>query len=436
MAYGQEKTARTRSVKDVRTPNNESNDDPSPGVVRKPPVGRVPSVARLSRRKAQTAGRTRTKARTPVDTPSPADSAAMLDALALGPTFKELRPIDQSEPIGDVDHEPFGIVGHATSSNDQPDRGDPTTDHIDLAASLVAHLVAFERVLAPRLGLPVPPRPPELSDELCERIERGAREAAAKAFAPDPLFGSAVSHLVSLGASLQRRDGHVAHRAMVDALRQNPNLRVISDRKSCSITVTKSASKAAGDVSFSVCQALNYPPDKPTGRVIVDDLFVIDRSRGRAIAIESKRGGQLGRDKRDSMVQDVKITALLLQAHLGTLNENVMHGEAHVLVHHDDRGLVLPDGMAITVDDLDERFGTTVRATTEAAQRYHAALVRRAMLPALVGALTETMASLLPPASQILRFASGAPPGDGTLPSDGAHVDGGMHATGLAANAI
>ena len=219
-----------------------------------------------------------------------------------------------------------------------------------------------------------------------------------------------MSRLVSQGASHQRRDGHFAHQSMVEALASNPALRVISDRDSCRIEVTNGAKEAAEDASFPVCQTLNYPPDELVGRAIVSDLFVIDRSTGRAMAIESKRGGQLGCDKRDMLITDMAITSLSLRSHLAGLKENVVHGEARVLVHHDDRGLALPAGMAITVDELDERFGTSVRATTLAARRYHAALVRRAMLPSLVRALTEAMTAM--------GIAATEHPIDGMLPDE------------------
>ena len=407
-----QKTARTRGVNRTCVEHFRNSTTPTAGVTNAPPPDGAtkPATGVRKRPKPRGCGWATTLNPTPPD-PTRTVDPTLQASVGSHPSIAN----DSVDPLSPMATDPMNGVGvfHDGATprcfaplGDASMDGAPTARHAleppTLDAPPVGPVIGHAGMLAePACGCglpgcpapvshgPPPTRPENLSVAMCELVETKVRGAIKTEFDRDPIFGPAMSRLISLGASVQRRDGNLGHAAMMDALGAAANLRVISDKKGRKVDITNAAVEAIGRLDYATCQNYDLPPAEPNGDSIETDTIIIDRSTGRALAIESKRGAKLGRAAGGAMVDETRMVALLLREHLRAMGEHVQHGTAHVLVHHADRGLVLPKGMAITVQDLDRRFGTDVVGTTKATQAYHAALIEWSFRPVLLAVVAE-----------------------------------------------
>lgn len=236
-----------------------------------------------------------------------------------------------------------------------------------------------------------------LPPELHATIEASVASALAASFPPDPSFSPALSRLVSIAASMQKRHGNILLEAMAVGLEAGGNVTVLRTSPDCRIDVCPTARRVARTLGHDGCALIDLgydgAPDEREDdgpRTVDVDAIVIDQRDGSALAIESKRGGKVGAPALRQLLESTTVVATLLRAHLKRHGQSVSHGDARVLIHHADRGLSVPDALTTTLDELDRRYGGHAGRTVAAATALHARLVREAMAEPLRLAVHET----------------------------------------------
>ena len=296
--------------------------------------------------------------------------------------FEPVQKDPTTDPSGDV------VITSLVAGAESGDAPGSTADH-EPPVRIVA-------IAAPFVMQPAPARPDLLPCELASRIRHGVEAAVDGRYGADPIFSAAASRVSSVQDSLQRRDGLYAEAAVIAGLDMSPRVRVLRDPRVRSIAVSRAADEIAAHSSFATCQMIDLPDDEPTGATLTTDVVAIDSRLGEAIGLESKRGAKIGSDDRATLVHRMAIASMQLRAHLFTHDERVERARAHVLVHHDGRGLNLPDGMTVTAAALDERLETRVVDMTAEARAYHAGLAARALAPLFAAAHAEAERMMVP----------------------------------------
>ena len=229
---------------------------------------------------------------------------------------------------------------------------------------------------------------------LRKMIEQSVADATGATFALDPTFGPAVSRLVSVAASMQRRHGHILLEAMALGLEAGGHVTVLREGSIRRIDVCPTARRVVrqldpdgwAGIDLGYDAAPHNPHDGSIAtapKLIEVDAIVIDRRHGTALAIESKRGAKLGAPALRQLIESTGVVSALLRAHLGRHGRSVTTGDACVLVQHADRGLVVPDPLGTSLSDLDARYGGQAERVVTAATALHARLVREALAPLL-----------------------------------------------------
>ena len=238
----------------------------------------------------------------------------------------------------------------------------------------------------------------DVPEPLRRMIEQSVRDAVAATFHPDPTFGPALSRLVSVAASVQRRHGHMILEAMALGLEAGDQVTVLRDGAIRRIDVCPTARRVVRQLGGEACSRIDLGYDGAPieggddhgPRVVEVDAIVLDKRDGAALAIESKRGGKVGAAVHRQLVESTSVVSTLLRAHLKRHGLSATGGDAIVLVQNTDRGLVLPDELGTTLGELDDRFDGQAERMVAAATALHARLVREAMGDLLKRAAIET----------------------------------------------
>lgn len=303
-------------------------------------------------------------------------------------SMNRASPIEPVQKDSTADPSGSTVVTSLAASSEPEDAPRSITGH-EQPVRIVA-------IAAPFVMQPAPAYPDLLPCELAARIRRGVEAAVDGRYGADPIFSVAASRVSSVQDSLQRRDGLYAEAAVIAGLDMSPRVRVLRDPRVRSIAVSRAADEIATHSTFATCQMIDLPDDEPTGAMLTTDVVAIDSRLGEAIGLESKRGAKIGSDDRATLVHRMAIASMQLRAHLLTHDERVERARAHVLVHHDGRGLNLPDGMTVTAAALDERLETRVVDMTAEARAYHAGLAARALAPLFAAAHAEAERMMVP----------------------------------------
>ena len=274
---------------------------------------------------------------------------------------------------------------------------------------------------------PVPARTdrPDVPTSLRAMIAQSVRDALGVSFAPDPSFDPAVSRLVSVAASMQRRHGHILLEAMALGLEAGGHVTVLREGPIRRIDVCPTARRVARRLDPADCAGIDLGYDAAPGnatdpspgrgpRLIEVDAIVIDRRDGSALAIESKRGAKVGAPVLRQLIESTSVVSALLRAHLARHGQSVTTGDAVVLVQHADRGLVLPEGLGTTLAELDARYDGEAERMVAAATALHAMLVREALGELIERAAMEANGATgaTEPRSTLRRHAATDPCGD------------------------
>lgn len=238
----------------------------------------------------------------------------------------------------------------------------------------------------------------DVPEPLRRMIEQSVRDALDNTFHPDPTFGPALSRLVSVAASMQRRHGHMILEAMALGLEAGDKVTVLRDGTIRRIDVCPTARRVVRQLGGEACAGIDLGYDSAPieggddhgPRVVEVDAIVLDKRDGSALAIESKRGAKVGAAVHRQLVESTSVVSTLLRAHLKRHGLSATSGDAIVLVQNSDRGLVLPDGLGTTLAELDQRFDGQAEQMVAAATALHARLVREAMGDLLRRAAIET----------------------------------------------
>lgn len=167
---------------------------------------------------------------------------------------------------------------------------------------------ASARPLTPTAAAPV-------ADDLAPllaRAERAVEGALATGFDRDPVFESALSRLVSVGNSLQRRDGLLLEEAVRLGIARHPRLRLVEERPRFGLTQDALDHVARFDARAAQSTDL-IQPAIPFARMAAMDVVFIDERTNIAVAIDAKRGGRIGASQNRDLAKKICGISLTLR---------------------------------------------------------------------------------------------------------------------------
>lgn len=231
------------------------------------------------------------------------------------------------------------------------------------------------------------PHDPTLPVDLYEHILTTSVAAARRTFDLDSLFQPAQSRLTSVCASLQRRQGNLLQRGFYAAVDEVSHLvRFDAER----IGVTQGALDHVDRLGHAACGDVDLGPQGAIKRAVLPDAILIDLRNNTSIGAELKRGTKLGDAHCRRLADDIAATSLLLQHHLMQRGLQVRSAEARVIAFRDAAGLRVPDGLDLSLEAFDDRFGTRATAITDAICRTHAKVAALLLRPLLAEATIES----------------------------------------------
>jgi len=200
----------------------------------------------------------------------------------------------------------------------------------------------------------------ELADQQLVKLGKAS-------FIPDPLLGS-YSLLASVLASAPKRHGRLIEAAIVDALQQNHNYRVWSDRRYIVPAAVDHLVQSQTPDEIT----LSHLPYGAPGRQLQIDLFAYSVPRRRLGAYEIKRGnGYHDAGKLRSLRRDVFAVQATLASYGAQRGLAVDEAISRVVYYYGRRQL--PEPWSLTGADLDEHFECPVRCRVDDITDYFSA---------------------------------------------------------------
>lgn len=208
---------------------------------------------------------------------------------------------------------------------------------------------------------------------LTELADQQLANLGTARFVPDPLLGS-YSLLASVLASAPKRHGRLIEAAIIEALRQSSDYRIWSDNRYIIPAAVDHLvqSQEAEDITKSRL------PYGAAGRQLQIDLFAYSVSRRRIGAYEIKRGnghhdsGKLRSQRRDLFAVQTTLASYGEQRGL-VVDEAI----SRIIYYYGVRQIASP--WSLIGSELDQHFGSPVRACVEAVTDYFGARLHDAI---------------------------------------------------------
>ncbi len=145
-------------------------------------------------------------------------------------------------------------------------------------------------------------------------VDRTIQSLNRKTFEPDPIAGQHFSKIVSVMSSAYKRHGYILERAILEALRTNPDFEVWRDE---AFEIPASADHVVDAALANPAQLMQtHIPYGPGPRRLQVDTIVFDKRTRSLQAYEIKRGSGLhDSGKRRSMLRDVLCIQILLKSY-------------------------------------------------------------------------------------------------------------------------
>lgn len=188
-------------------------------------------------------------------------------------------------------------------------------------------------------------------------IEKTIIALASKKFRIDPLAGEKYSKIVSVLSSAYKRHGFILERAILEAVRQNPDLIVWEDPK---FQVSNTADHMVDSILKTPSDA--FSTEMPYGaghRALQVDLIVFNVKNKHITSYEIKRGNGLhDAGKKRSILRDLLCQQVLLRSYAASKGHKAETARVHIIFYYGQCSIKKP--FSLVKDELDEHFGCPV----------------------------------------------------------------------------
>jgi hypothetical protein len=203
----------------------------------------------------------------------------------------------------------------------------------------------------------------EVLDRVKEEIERTIQSLESTTFKVDPIAGQTFSKITSVISSSYKRHGNILERAILEALRENPNFEVWREEAfQVPQTVDHMVSGSLDQASKLI--GVDYPYSVTGDRTLQVDAIVYNKQTKVLRAYEVKRGNGLhDAGKTRSMLRDTLCVQVLLKSYGKERGLDVQEAFSHIIFYYGECSLRKP--FALTGAELDDHFGFPIHAAVE-----------------------------------------------------------------------
>jgi len=189
-----------------------------------------------------------------------------------------------------------------------------------------------------------------------------------KKFKPDPIGGEHFSKIVSLMSSAYKRHGFIIEKAILESLRQQPELIAWETHE----FYVSSVADHLVDASLKNPESLNgaaAPYVEPAERKLQIDALVYNKGTKTLRCYEIKRGNGLhDAGKRRSILRDALCAQVLLKSFGEHQGFSVAESASFVIFYYG--ACSLPKPFSITSDEMNAHFGYDIKSDIEAVNDY------------------------------------------------------------------
>jgi hypothetical protein len=206
-------------------------------------------------------------------------------------------------------------------------------------------------------------------DRVTDEVEKTIQSLEMKTFAADPIAGPHFSKITSVMSSAYKRHGYILERAILEALRENPNFEVWRDEQfQVPATVDHMVNGSLDQPTRLV--GVDYPYSPNGDRTLQVDVIVYNKETKVLRAYEVKRGfGLHDSGKRRSMLRDTLCVQVLLKHYGKERGLDVREAFSHIIFYYGQCSI--PKPFALTGAELDEHFGFPIHAAVEEVNRHY-----------------------------------------------------------------
>jgi hypothetical protein len=197
-------------------------------------------------------------------------------------------------------------------------------------------------------------------------IEKTITALEAKKFRVDPLAGKKYSKVVSVLSSAYKRHGFILERAILEAVKENPDLVVWHDPV---FHVSTSADHMVDTIILTPDAA--FSTEMPYGaghRTLQVDLIVFDKKNEHVTSYEIKRGNGLhDAGKKRSILRDLLCQQVLLKSYAASKGYTAKTARVHIIFYYGQCSIKKPFSLIDT--ELDKHFNWPVLEAVEKVNR-------------------------------------------------------------------
>jgi hypothetical protein len=207
-------------------------------------------------------------------------------------------------------------------------------------------------------------------DRVTDEVEKTIQKLESKSFIDDPIAGAHLSKISSVMGSMQKRHGLILERAVLEALRENPNFVVWRDDH---FQVPQTVDHMVNGVD-SIDEAIkligvDYPYSADGFRELQVDAFVYNKETKILRSYEVKRGNGLhDAGKKRSMLRDTLCIQVLLKSYGKERGHDVQEAFSHIIFYYGQCSIHKP--YALTGPELDDHFGFPIHGAIEEVNMY------------------------------------------------------------------
>lgn len=204
---------------------------------------------------------------------------------------------------------------------------------------------------------------PEVLSLLEPEIEKTILALALKKFRVDPLAGEKYSKIVSVLSSAYKRHGFILERALLEAVKRNPDLEVWEDAQ---FKVSNAADHMVDSILENQDDA--FSTEMPYGschRTLQVDLIAYNSVTKHVSSYEVKRGNGLhDAGKKRSILRDLLCQQVLLRSYAKSKGFDAQTARVHIVFYYGQCSIKKP--FSLTQEELDDHFGWPVVEAVEA----------------------------------------------------------------------
>ena len=203
----------------------------------------------------------------------------------------------------------------------------------------------------------------DVLDLLRPEIQKTIEALAVKKFRVDPLAGEKYSKIVSVLSSAYKRHGFILERALLEAIKEHPDLTVWDDYK---FQVSNTADHMVDSILENHHDAISTQMPYGSGhRTLQVDLITYNTKTKHVSSYEVKRGNGLhDAGKKRSILRDLLCQQVLLKSYANSHGYEAKSASVHIIFYYGQCSIKKP--FSLVQSELDEHFGWPVVEAVEA----------------------------------------------------------------------